>query len=105
MTDPERLLWRALRHCKRAGLHFRKQVPIGRYIADFACHRARIVVELDGSQHGDRRGIWHDAERTAFLESRGYRVLRFPNGDILADFERMAEYIVHESKLRLSPYP
>jgi very-short-patch-repair endonuclease len=105
MTEAERLLWRALRHSRHAGLHFRKQVPIGPYIADFACHRARIVVELDGSQHGERRGIQHDAERTAFLESQGYRVLRFSNGEILADFERMAEYIVHESRLRLAPHP
>ena len=101
MTNAERLLWRALRHAKHSGLHFRKQVPIGPYVADFACHRAKIVIELDGWQHGELQAIQHDAERTDFLELVGYRVLRFPNADILADTERMAEYILHESKLRL----
>ena len=105
MTDAERLLWRALRDSKQPGLHFRKQVPIGPYIADFACHRAKIVIELDGSQHGEPQERRHDADRAAFLESIGYRVIRFPNGDILADFERMAEYILRESKLRVSPHP
>ena len=104
-TDAERLLWRTLRQFKQAGLHFRRQVPIGYYIADYACHRAKIIVELDGSQHGDEDRVKYDLERTAFLESRGYRVLRFWNGEVLADPETIAEFILAESKGRLSPHP
>jgi very-short-patch-repair endonuclease len=104
-TDAERLLWRTLRQCKQIGLHFRRQVPIGSYIADFACHRAKIIVELDGSQHGEDDHVEYDSHRTAFLESRGYRVLRFWNGDVLADLEIVANYILAESSSRISPHP
>ena len=104
-TDAERLLWRTLRQFKQAGLHFRRQVPIGYYIADYACHRAKIIVELDGSQHGEDDGVKYDLERTAFLEARGYRVLRFWNGEVLADPETIAEFILAESTCRLSPHP
>lgn len=76
-TDAERKLWRHLRLAKREGVHFRRQAPIGPYVADFACHRAKIVVELDGSQHSKHENMTYDAARTAYLESRGYRVLRF----------------------------
>jgi very-short-patch-repair endonuclease len=82
-TSAERVLWISLRFSKHQGLHFRRQTPIGRYTVDFVCHRARIVVELDGSQHADKAQAKHDTERSAFLNSRGYRVLRFWNVDIL----------------------
>jgi len=104
-TDTERLLWRTLRQFKQVGLHFRRQVPIGHYIADFACHRAKIIIELDGSQHGEDDRVKYDAERTAFLESRGYRVLRFWNGEVLADTKTVADFILAESSSRLSPHP
>lgn len=81
MTRQERNLWRAM----RAGIpnaHFRKQVPMGRYTADFACHHAKLIIEVDGGQHGTDKGIAYDAERTAFLEAEGYKTLRFWNSDI-----------------------
>jgi very-short-patch-repair endonuclease len=81
MTPQERKLWRALRESFPA-FNFRKQVPLGPYFADFACHRARLVIEADGSQHGSDEGIAYDEARTRFLETEGYRVLRFWNGDI-----------------------
>jgi very-short-patch-repair endonuclease len=89
LTDAERLLWRHLREFKREGLHFRRQVPIGPYVADFACHSAKLIVELDGSQHGEKTNVARDTERTAFLESEGYRVLRIWNGELLADPQMM----------------
>jgi very-short-patch-repair endonuclease len=104
-TDGELLLWRTLRQFKQMGLHFRRQVPIGSYIADFACHRAKIIVELDGSQHGEDDQLEYDSHRTAFLKSRGYRVLRFWNGDVLADLETVANHILAESNTRMSPHP
>ena len=78
----ERTLWSRLRHRQLNGHRFRRQVPIGPYIADFACLDARLVVEVDGGQHFEEVG--YDERRAMWLESRGYRVYRFWNGDVLA---------------------
>jgi len=80
-------------------------VPIGSYVADFACHRAKIIVELDGSQHGEDDHLKYDSQRTAFLESRGYRVLRFWNGEVLAEPQTIADFILAVSNSRMSPHP
>ena len=82
-TEPEEKLWRALRRVPMLGTHFRRQVPIGPYVADIACLAKRLVVEIDGSQHGLPDRMARDAARTAWLESEGYRVLRFWNSDVL----------------------
>jgi len=94
MTPTERMLWAILRQLKIRGLHFRRQAPFGRYILDFVCHTAKLVVEVDGSQHATPEGIRHDKKRTAFLESRGYRVLRFGNLDVLTNREGVVDGIV-----------
>jgi very-short-patch-repair endonuclease len=100
-TETECRIWRGLRLLRREGLHFRRQAPIGRYYADFACHGAKLVLELDGSQH-DRPGqMKHDAERTRFLESVGYRVVRLRN--VEANEEAIADYM--RSLLRPHPQP
>ncbi|MBV9550215.1 MAG: endonuclease domain-containing protein [Alphaproteobacteria bacterium] len=93
-TEAERRLWHALRLLKPLGLHFRRQPPIGPYFADFACHRSRLVVELDGSQHTESAAIEYDARRTAYLNRRGYRVLRFWNSEILSGGDRIVEIII-----------
>jgi len=80
-TDAEKLLWQRLRNRQINGLKFRRQATVGPYIADFLCADARLIVEADGGQHT----VEHDAARTASLNSRGYRVLRFWNHDILAN--------------------
>ena len=80
-TDAERVLWRALRGRQLDGFRFRRQVPIGSYIADFVCPQAKLVVELDGGQHAEQ--TQYDAMRTAALQSLGYRVLRYWNDDAL----------------------
>jgi very-short-patch-repair endonuclease len=78
MTAAETILWRALRD-RGVGVKFRRQVPIGPYIADFVCIDAQLIVELDGAAHEyDGRRIY-DADRDAWLEARGWRVVRFPN--------------------------
>ena len=84
-TDAERKLWSHLSRIPIEGTHFRRQVPIGRYFADFACHQIGLVIELDGSQHaeGDARRL--DAERTAFLEAQGYHVVRFWNAEVMEE--------------------
>jgi len=104
-TETERRLWFALRVFKHQGLHFRRQVPIGRYVVDFACHRAKLIVELDGSQHGERKNVVHDGERSTFLEAGGYRVLRFWNADVLSNIDNTAEFIFAEAVSRLVPPP
>ena len=92
-TAAERVLWQHLRHFTVNGSHFRRQATIGPYFADFACHRARFVIELDGGQHNEARGIAGDVRRTADLNERGYRVLRFWNNDVLTNVEGVMETI------------
>ena len=84
MTPAERALRAGLRR-SFPGVHFRYQAPIGHYYADIACHGARLIIEVDGSQHADAAD--YDAQRTAFLEDRGYKVLRFWNNQILQDLD------------------
>jgi very-short-patch-repair endonuclease len=93
MTDAERALWRVLRTYKDKGFHFRRQVPLGSYIADFVCHSAKLVIEVDGGQHGTEAGIVADEARTAWLEGQGYRVTRFWNNDVLGNIEGVTQLI------------
>jgi very-short-patch-repair endonuclease len=72
---------------------FRRQQPIGSYIADFFCSDAGLIVELDGSQHGEPENQEKDEKRTAFLESRGYKVLRFWNRDLIENMDGVLETI------------
>ena len=92
-TDAEATLWRMLRQLPMDGSHFRRQVPIGRYVADFACMAARLVIELDGSQHALVNNIARDEARTRWLEARGYRVLRFWNNEIIENPDGVLETI------------
>src|SRR5271163_508246 len=84
-TDAERVLWRHLRGRRMRDAKFRRQFPIGPYFADFCSIELRLIVELDGAQHADH--IQHDEVRAAFLNSRGYRVLRFWNSQVLESVE------------------
>ncbi len=86
-TEAERRLWWKLRDLNRAGVHFRQQAPISRYIADFCDHSLKLVIEVDGSQHGESAGLAADQQRTAWLNLQGYKVLRFWNRDVLANTE------------------
>jgi very-short-patch-repair endonuclease len=86
-TDAERKLWYQLRRRQVEGFRFRRQVPLGPYIVDFACLSAKLIVELDGGQHGEDENIAKDAKRTAWLNGQGFRVLRFWNLDVLQAME------------------
>ncbi len=90
LTDAERRLWKHLRDRQIAGAKFRRQVPIGRYIADFVCLEAKLVVEVDGGQHAASGA---DVGRTAFLEAEGFRVLRVWNNEVLANTEGVVAMI------------
>lgn len=92
-TPAERALWQQLRLLKAEGRHFRRQVPIGRFIADFACFYPKLVIELDGGQHGTEQGQEADRLRSAQLASHGFRVLRFWNADVFSNIEGVVDMI------------
>src|SRR6478736_2942778 len=81
-TEPEQRLWRALKAIPVYGSHFRRQVPIGPYVVDFACLKARLVIELDGGHHSQGDIAAKDAARTQWLEKEDYRVIRFWNAEL-----------------------
>ena len=91
-TPAEAKLWSRLRAHRLGGVGFRRQHAIGNYITDFCAPSKMLIVELDGSQHLEQEE--YDAERTAFLESKGYRVLRFYNNDVMKDIEKVLEVIL-----------
>ena len=93
MTDAERRLWYRLRAGRLAGAKFRRQRPIGKFVVDFVCLDAKLVVEIDGSQHMDKTAA-RDMERTRWLEGKGFRVLRFWNNDVLIDTDAVFERIL-----------
>ncbi|MBI4297689.1 MAG: endonuclease domain-containing protein [Chloroflexi bacterium] len=80
----EAALWSRLRN-RQLGVKFRRQQPIGPYIVDFACFEKRMIVEVDGSQHNDEEGMRKDENRTAWLQGRGYTVMRFWSNDVLSN--------------------
>jgi len=92
-TVGEDLLWRRLRRFPVSGTHFRRQVPIGPYVADFACMAARPLIEVDGSQHGRDDVRKRDDRRTRWLEAEGYRVLGFWNNDLTTNLDGVLEAI------------
>ena len=94
MTGAEWRLWQILRSHQMKGHQFRRQVPIGRYIADFVCHEARLIVEVEGGQHD--RSSPQEAERDGFLQIEGYRILRFWNNEVLANLDGVHETIASE---------
>jgi very-short-patch-repair endonuclease len=87
-------MWDYLRTLKAEGFHFRRQVPLGRYYADFACHHARLVIEIDGDTHFTRTGLNHDLERDIFLRSQGYRTIRYTNTDVLRNMDGVATHLL-----------
>jgi very-short-patch-repair endonuclease len=87
MSAPEAKLWNALRELRPSGYHFRPQVPIGRYYADFCCHKHVLIIEVDGDTHSSEQAIVHDTIRDAFLRGEGYRVLRVTNLDVMRNID------------------
>ena len=97
-TDTERKLWSALRGRQFDGFKFRRQQPIGPYVVDFVCFEAKLVIELDGGQHGSDNGLAYDANRTQFLHRDGFAVIRFPNHEINNSFNSVLEAIARHLK-------
>ena len=107
MTDAERLLWSRLRGKQVLGVQFYRQKPIGPYIVDFHAPTAKLVVELDGSQHFDEAGQVSDRRRDAYLETLGLRVLRFDNLQVMKETEAVLETIfgVVAERVKSPPAP
>jgi very-short-patch-repair endonuclease len=103
-TDAERKMWWILRSLKPLGMHFRRQAPIGSYITDFVWHDGKLVVEIDGSQHADEQQSY-DERRTAWLESQGYRVMRFWNNEVLKAPRSVGEAIFAAASKNPTPNP
>jgi very-short-patch-repair endonuclease len=103
MTEAEQLLWLHLRDRQLMGTKFRRQEPIGRYIADFCCVEHKLIVEVDGGRHDYRRQVEYDRQRTADLVRCGYRVLRFWNIEVLGELAGLLETIAE--KIIESPHP
>jgi very-short-patch-repair endonuclease len=101
LTPQEVKLWVKLRELKSLGFYFRRQAPVGPYIVDFVSFRSQLVIEADGGQHGMPAGARSDQTRDAFLQSQGFRVLRFWNSDIDANLAGVMESIL--STLRDPP--
>lgn len=99
MSNAEQHLWSHLRRRQLKGYKFRRQYPIGRYIADFACIKASLVIEVDGGQHNERTS--QDTVRTRTLHAYGFRVLRFWNDAVLTETDAVLEVIAEA----LSPHP
>jgi len=102
MTDAEQLLWYHLRGRRLSGWKFRRQHEIDRYIVDFVCADASLIVELDGGQHVEQ--VNEDTYRTQRLENLGFRVLRFWNDDVLTNTEAVLEVIL-EAAASVAPHP
>jgi very-short-patch-repair endonuclease len=81
-SKAEAILWKALRNRQAAGFKFVRQEPVGPYIVDFLCRRAKLVIEIDGATHGAEEEVVRDNIRTAWLLARGYRTIRFRNEDV-----------------------
>ena len=99
MTREEKILWGY--YLRKYPIRFHRQYAIGRYIADFYCRKAKLVIELDGSQHFMKDGAAHDYRRTAFMKQFGILVLRFMNNEILTNLSGVCEYIDFMVKQRL----
>ena len=98
MTDGETKLWAELREFRRLyGLHVRKQAPIGPYIADFAIHSIKLVIEIDGEHHFQPAQMARDRKRDAWLGDQGYRVPRFSTGELADAFDGCIEDIMREA--------
>lgn len=91
-TEAERALWYRLRDRRFMGLKFRRQVPMGCYIADFLCMELGLIIELDGGQHAEQ--VAYDQRRSQWLESQGYTVLRYWNNQVLQEMEAVLESVM-----------
>lgn len=92
MPDAEKKFWRAINYGK-LGVKFRRQQPMGPYFVDFICHEIKLVIELDGDQHGTEKALEYDGRRTNFIKSQGYEIIRIPNGYVYKELEAVIDHL------------
>ena len=100
-TEPEKLFWSRVRDRRLGGYKFKRQMAIGSYIADFVCVERKLIIELDGGQHADRKE--YDEKRDAFLRSKGFRIIRVWNIDLLQNIDGVMEMLSVELDSAPSP--
>ncbi|MDP6621533.1 MAG: DUF559 domain-containing protein [Alphaproteobacteria bacterium] len=103
LSEAEKRLWNDLRRRQLDDAYFRRQVPFGPYVVDFACKQRKLIIELDGGQHAQQ--VDQDAKRTAYLEAQGYAVLRFWNNQVFENLEGVVETIAKAVSQRQPPPP
>jgi very-short-patch-repair endonuclease len=103
MTRAETLLWRHLKAHRLERLGFRRQSPMGNYVADFVAHSCKLVVEVDGESHDFDERLRHDEERDRWFTSRGYRVLRFANDEVMRNLEGVSLAILQAAEQAAPP--
>ena len=91
LTDAEQRLWQKLKRRQIATVKFRRQQPIGPFIVDFVCFQRRLIIEVDGGHHAEQAE--YDAQRTAFLATQGYRVLRFWNREVMNQLDEVLQVV------------
>lgn len=102
-TDAERLLWAKIRKKQIENFQFNRQKPIGIYIVDFYCDRAKVVIEIDGGQHYEDQNVLEDKKRKDYFKKLGLKVIRFTNLDILKNIENVVDRIYREIKIHPTP--
>ena len=107
MTDPERRLWWHLRaRLPLEGTHFRRQVAVGSYVVDFVCLEHRLIVEVDGDQHGTDEALAYDKRRDAALARDGFRLLRFSNREVMIELDAVLDTVFAAiAETAPTPYP
>ena len=91
MTDAESIIWYYVRAKRFLGLKFKRQVLIGEYIVDFLCPEKMLIVEIDGGQHNEIKNVEYDTKRTNYLESNGYKVVRYWNNEVLLNIQSVLD--------------
>ena len=99
MTLAEKLIWKSVRAHRLSGLHFKRQVPCGGYIADFLSQSQRLVIEIDGATHSADKEIAYDAKRDAWFKEQGYLIMRFTNDDIFSNLDGVLDTILDRINL------
>jgi very-short-patch-repair endonuclease len=102
MTDAEVRLWVNLRALRKQGLAFRRQSPLGDYVVDFECRKARLIIEVDGAQHEQSAARAYDEVRSAWLAKEGYLVLRLTNHNVLRATDIIVDEIVRAARERVA---
>ncbi len=103
LTDAEKLLWSKLRRKQIENLQFNRQKPVGNYIIDFYCDKAKLIIEVDGGQHYEERNIKSDRIRDEYFKKIGLKVIRFTNLDIFKNIDSVVEKIIQEIKIHPNP--